>query len=191
MKLAWALLPVFLLAPAVATADEPTAPRQNPYSASSPPGAPVTIGAGPETARNVPDEGVVGRARELLNRARFLDEAAANDEKTANDLAARLPNLRIAAKAARDRAERAKDPDRDALLAKAEDLEAEVAVSEAELTLRKHTAVEDRRVARELRQRAVRLVREAPEESSLATACDPPYRFTADGRKIYRIECLR
>jgi hypothetical protein len=40
----------------------------------------------------------------------------------------------------------------------------------------------------------MRLVREpqaATEESSLAPNCDPPFRFTADGRKTYRIECLR
>jgi hypothetical protein len=196
MKRAWMLVPLFVLAPKAVRADEPS-----PYTASSPPGAP-TILTGPiaplpkpgvETRNSsTPDESVVGRARELLNRAKFLDEAAVADERVASDLAARLPTLRTAAKSARDRADRAKEPERDTLAARAEELEAELAVSEAEVAVRRRSALEDRRVARDLRQRAVRLVREAPvEDTTLASACDPPFRFTADGRKIYRIECLR
>ena len=47
-------------------------------------------------------------------------------------------------------------------------------------------------IARELRVRAVKLVREAPAtEEPTALACDPPFRYTPDGRKIYRIECLK
>ncbi len=173
-----------------ARADEPT----NPFAASSPPGAPVTIGTAPPSASAAQrpiaaEELVVGRAREMLMRARFLDEAATNDDKTAADIAARLPTLRTAAKGARDRADKAKDPEKDALVARAEDLEAELAVSEAELAMKKRSAAEDRRVARELRVRAVRLVRDGGDE--LASVCDPPFRYTADGRKIYRVECLK
>jgi hypothetical protein len=174
-----------------ARADEPT----KPYAASSPPGAPITIGAeagaaGSTGARSLAlEESVVGRAREMLLRARFLDEAATNDEKVATDIAARLPTLRVAAKGARDRADKAASAEKEGLVARAEDLEAELAVSEAELAMKRRAAAEDRRVARELRVRAVRLVREGQDEA--VSACDPPFRFTADGRKIYRVECLR
>jgi hypothetical protein len=171
----------------VARADEPA---PNPYAASSPPGAPVTLGTAPVQRSVSAEELVVGRARELLMRARFLDEAATTDDKTAADIAARLPALRIGAKGARDRADKAKDPEKDALVARAEDLEAELAVSEAELSMKKRSAAEDRRVARELRTRAVRLVREGGGDE-IVSACDPPFRYTADGRKIYRVECLK
>ncbi len=138
------------------------------------------------------DESPVAHARDLLARARLLDEAATSDEKTANELATRIPALRASAKAARDRADRAAGDDREALVSRAEDLEADLAVSEAEASAKRRSAVENRRVARELRARAVRTVREAPIDPPAPTAsCDPPYRFTADGRRIYRIECLK
>lgn len=127
----------------------------------------------------------------MLARARLLDEAATADEKAATELAARLPALRASAKAARDRADRAAGNDRETLVSRAEDLEADLAISEAETTSRRRSAVENRRVARDLRARAVRTVREAPADPPPASPCDPPYRFTADGRKIYRIECLK
>jgi hypothetical protein len=164
-------------------------PPANPYAASSPPGAPVTLSSDRTLTA---EESVVMRAREMLNRARFLDEAAVNDDKAAIDLATRLPNLRVAAKSARDRADRATGADKEALVSKAEDLEADLAISEAELAMKKRAAAEDRRVARDLRARAVRLVRDGALAEDLALgACDPPYRFTADGRKIYRVECLK
>jgi hypothetical protein len=159
-------------------ADEP-APRSPPFIGAKAP---------------ADEERAVSRARELLDRARFLDEAALAAEKTATDLTTRLPNLRIAAKAARDRASRAKaaDPERDNLLARAEDLEVDVAVSEAEVSVKRRVAVDNRRVARELRARAVRLVREgADDEPAPVSSCDPPFRYTQDGRKIYRVECLK
>jgi hypothetical protein len=128
----------------------------------------------------------------MLTRARFLDEAAAIDEKAATELANRLSSLRVAAKTARDKAERATPDERELLGARAEDLETDLVVSEAEVTFKRRTAVENRRVARELRARAVKLVREAPTfEDPTANACDPPFRFTADGRKSYRVECLK
>ena len=142
------------------------------------------------------EETAMSRARELLERARRLDDAAIADAKAAADLAARLPELRTDAKAARDRANRAdrgNAPDREILLAKAEDREAELAVSELEVSVKKRSAEEDRRVAHDLRQRAIRLVHDAPsdtDDSSVAT-CDPPFRYTSDGRKIYRVECLK
>jgi deoxyribodipyrimidine photolyase len=133
------------------------------------------------------------RARELLSRAKFLDESAAADDKAAVDLQQRLPALRATAKAARERATRATGSDQELLAAVAEDLEAEVVVSEAETVAKRRQAVENRHVARELRAKAVKLVREAPTEPSEATTakCDPPYRFTADGRKTYLFECLK
>lgn len=149
--------------------------------------APATWGvAVPTTGEDTP----VGRARDLLARARLLDEAAAADEKSASEIGMRLPALRASAKAARDRADHASGGDREPLVSRAEDLEADLAVSEAETTAKRQSALENRRVARELRTRAVRLVREAPSEPP-SSPCDPPYRFTADGRKIYRIECLK
>jgi hypothetical protein len=141
------------------------------------------------------EERVVARARELLDRARSLDEAAALDDKTAADVAARLPNLRIAAKAARDRVSRMKetDPNHESLLARAEDLEVDVAVSEAEASVKKRAAADDRRVARDLRARAMRVLRKGTldEEALSVGPCDPPFRYTWDGRKVYRIECLK
>jgi hypothetical protein len=152
------------------------------------PAAPATWGVTATTPST--DDTPVGRARDLLARARLLDEAAAADEKSANEIGTRLPTLRASAKTARDRADHASGNDRETLVSRAEDLEADLAVSEAEATAKRQSALENRRVARELRTRAVRLVREAPSEPP-SSPCDPPYRFTADGRKIYRIECLK
>lgn len=151
--------------------------------------APKTWGATHGTSEK--DESPVLRARDLLNRAKALDEAAVSDDKTVVDLTVRLPAMRLAAKVARDRADRA--PGDDALAAKAEELEAEVVVGDAEIAVRRKTAIENRRVARELRARAVRLVREgsSADESVASVSCDPPFSFTSDGRKIYRIECFR
>ena len=65
-------------------------------------------------------------------------------------------------------------------------------MSEAEVTFKRKTAADNRRVARELRVRAVKLVRDAPAaEDANTSACDPPFHYTADGRKVYRLECLR
>lgn len=150
-------------------------------------GAPAT-----GDTRPVPEESPVTRARDLLARARLLDEAATTDDKSAIEIAARLPTLRTTAKTARDRADRAFGPDRETLVSRAEDLEADLAVSEAEVTAKRRSAAENRRVARELRARAVQLVRDAPvEPQSTKPTCDPPYRYTADGRKVYRVECLK
>ncbi len=143
-------------------------------------------------ATSVTRDAPVTRARDMLTRARFLDEAATVDEKAALDLANHLGALRASAKVARERAEKATPEERELLGARAEDLETDVIVSEAEITFKRRTAAENRRVARELRMRAVKLVREAPAlEDSIANSCDPPFRFTNDGRKIYRVECLK
>jgi len=95
----------------------------------------------------------------MLTRARFLDEAATVDEKAALDLANHLAALRASAKVARERADKATPEERELLGARAEDLETDVIVSEAEITFKRRTASENRRVARELRMRAVKLVR--------------------------------
>jgi hypothetical protein len=142
------------------------------------------------------DDSPTGRARDLLNRARALDDAATSDERYAVDVAARLPALRIAAKVARDRADRATGDDKEALVAKAEDLETDVVISEAETVSKKKIAADHRRAAKDLRARALRLVKDGNAATSTSAAdhdlaCDPPYRFTSDGRKIYRIECLK
>lgn len=155
----------------------------------------ATWGGGVRTsldATSVSRDSPVTRAREILTRARFLDDAAATDEKNAADLASHLASLRAAAKTAREKAERATPEERELLGARADDLETDVIVSEAEISFKRRTAADNRRVARELRLRAVKLVREAPaEEAATASACDPPFRFTADGRKVYRVECLK
>ena len=150
----------------------------------------------PADATSVSRDSPVTRARELLTRSRFLDEAAATDDKAATELAGRLASLRAAAKAARDRADHATPDERELMGARADDLETDVIVSEAEVTFKRKTAADNRRLARELRGRAVKLVREAPsvEEATPAVydpLCDPPFRFTADGRKVYRVECLK
>lgn len=166
----------------------PAAPASTAAHAS-PPASSSSSSASPSST----DESPVARARDLLARARLLDEAALGDEKSAVEIAARLPALRATAKTARDKADRASGEDRETLVSRAEDLEADVAISEAETTAKKRAAVDNRRMARELRARAVRLVREAPVESpaNAGSPCDPPYRYTADGRKIYRVECLK
>jgi hypothetical protein len=163
-----------------------------------PPGTFATWGAGyangdadsTRATREVP----ALRARDLLFRARWLDETAAADEKSAADLSARLPALRAAAQATRQRAERARTTEeRELLSARAEDLETDVVVSESELSYRRRSAVDNRRMARDLRARAVRLAREpaSADDTALVAACDPPFRFSTDGRKIYRLECLK
>ena len=72
------------------------------------------VGSGRGRGRSVSDRSPpaasdtpVARARELLARAKFLDEAGSADDKAAVDLQQRLPALRAAAKAARERASRA------------------------------------------------------------------------------------
>ena len=99
----------------------------------------------------------VALARELLVRARRLDESATIDEKVAATLAAELPAKRTAAKLAREAADKAKDDQKAAAEARAEDLETDVIVSEAEVVARRNSASEDRRMAKDLRTRAVRL----------------------------------
>lgn len=172
-----------------AWAEQRCAPTPPPTSG----GALVTWGA-PSAPRAAGSRELapVAHARELLERARFLDEAATADERASAELDARLPALRASAATARERADRAPEGDRDVLAARAEDLEADVVVSEVEVISRRRSAAESRRVARELRARAVKLAREAPLDAKIATyACDPPYRFSPDGRKVYRIECFR
>ena len=182
-----------LFVPTIALADDPYGLASSSSSSSS--AALATWGGHASSlvdATSVTRDAPVTRARDMLMRARFLDEAATVDEKAALDLANHLGALRASAKVARDRADKATPEDRELLAARADDLETDVIVSEAEITFKRRTATENRRVARELRLRAVKLVREAPAfEDPTANACDPPFRFTNDGRKIYRVECLK
>lgn len=189
-----ALTFAFVLLPSrVAHADDPYGLA--PASAHS--GTTFATWGGPNNgpmadATSVARSSPVTRARDMLTRARFLDEAAAIDEKAATELAARLPSMRAAAKAARITADQASPDNRELLGARAEDLETDVIVSEAEVTFKRKTATDNRRVARDLRVRAVKLVRDAPaSDEASAQACDPPFHFTQDGRKVYRLECLR
>jgi hypothetical protein len=99
----------------------------------------------------------VALARELLVRARRLDESAAVDDKVAATLAAELPAKRTAAKLAREAADKATGDQKPAADARAEDIETDVIVTEAEITARRNAALEDRRMAKDLRARAVRL----------------------------------
>ncbi len=178
-----------LFVPTAALADDP-------YGLGSSSSSAITTWGGRTSslvdATSVTRDAPVTRARDMLTRARFLDEAAAVDEKAALDLANHLGALRASAKVARERADKATPEERELLGARADDLETDVIVSEAEITFKRRTASENRRVARELRLRAVKLVREAPAfEDPTANSCDPPFRFTNDGRKIYRVECLK
>ncbi|MBX3229939.1 MAG: hypothetical protein KIT84_26105 [Labilithrix sp.] len=187
MKLATILAAAVLFCASPALADGPCTPA---VAATWGTGATTaTTNAAASPALDSP----VARARDLLARARLLDEAASNDDKAAIELTARLPTLRASAKAARERADRATGDDRETLVAHAEELEADVIVSEAEVISRKRTAVDNRQTAAALRARAVHIVREPPPDatSQNGASCDPPFRFTADGRKIYRIECFR
>lgn len=118
--------------------------------------APVAIPA-EASAQDTYSASPVALARELLVRARRLDESATVDEKVAAGLAAELPGKRTAAKLAREAAAKATGEQRPAAEAKAEDLETDVIVSEAEITARRNAATEDRRMAKDLRVRAVRL----------------------------------
>jgi hypothetical protein len=111
----------------------------------------------PAYAQDTYSASPVALARELLVRARRLDESATVDEKVASTLAAELPAKRTAAKAARDAADKATIEQKAAADARAEDLETDVIVSEAEITARRNAATEDRRMAKDLRARAVRL----------------------------------
>src|SRR5262245_11264422 len=132
------------------------------------------------------DESPISRAHDLLTRAKLLDETTTSDEKSAAEITLRLPTLRTTAKIAHDRADKANGDDREALVSRAEDLEADLAVSKTETIAKKKSTADNRRAAHELRARAVRLVREAPTDpQGLGSPCDPPYRFTSDGRKIY------
>lgn len=148
------------------------------------------------------EESVVRHAREMVDRAKFLEEAAAVDEKAAWEIAKRIDDLRQRLRVAKDRVLAAKDTDRDkdALVAKAEEIDADLVVSEAEVITKRRAVIENRRVARDLRAAAVKMVKEAPidalrdsrggEPASLAWACNPPFSYDLSGRKIYRLQCL-
>jgi hypothetical protein len=193
MKRALLAAVVALFVPSMALADDPYG--LGPSAAA--PGRPTWGGHGgtsdaTSTSRR---DAPVTKAREMLTRARSLDEAAAIDEKAATELAAKLPALRIEAKAARDRAERATAEQRELLGTRAEDLETDVIISDAEVTFKRKTAAENRQLAHELRLRAVKVLREEPTPSAIydptGSSCDPPFRYTQDGRKVYRVECLK
>jgi hypothetical protein len=111
----------------------------------------------PAQAQDTYSASPVALARELLLRARRLDESATTDEKVAAALAAELPAKRTAAKVARDIANKAVPEQKAAADARAEDLETDVIVTEAEITARRNAASDDRRMAKDLRARAVRL----------------------------------
>lgn len=178
-----------LIVPATALADDPHARAQASSTLPTWGNAHTLYDPSPTPAAH---EAPVMRARQLLTRARHLDEAATADERAATELVAKLAALRTAAKAARDHAEKASVDDKEAFGARADDLETDVIVSEAEVTFKRKTAANNRRYARELRARAVMLATEAPlAEEPAALGCEPPFRFTPDGRKIYRIECLK
>lgn len=83
-----------------ATADEPAPPQPAESQAQ-----------GARTPAS--EERAVAKARELLERARFLDETATAEGKAVVDLDKRLPALRLAARAARDRVGRAREGDTD------------------------------------------------------------------------------
>lgn len=175
------------VAPCAARAEVPCPPSSGPSAVRAAPAAEPAV------------ESPVARARELLGRAKLLDEEALVDERVAADLDKRLPGLRDAAKAARAASERARPEAKDAALARAETLEADLAVSEIEVGARRRSAGENRRVARELRERAVRVARGEPPKVEparpplylpAASDCAPPYAFTPDGRKVYKLECL-
>lgn len=157
---------------------------------------PITTWGAPAGSSATPVlDSPVARARDLLARAKILDEQATSDEKTSAELAIRLPQLKASAKAAREKAEKAMGDERDAAVAHAEELEADVTVSEAEIISRKRTAADHRQTASMLRARALHIVRDGaadgPAVQQANANCDPPFRFTADGRKIYRVECFR
>lgn len=99
----------------------------------------------------------VALARELLLRARRLDDSATVDERVAAALTAELPAKRVAAKNARDAVSKASPEQLAAAEARADDLETDVIVTEAEIVARRNAASEDRRMAKDLRARAVRL----------------------------------
>lgn len=162
--------------------------------------APITTWGGTPASNSAAGSGVildspVARARDLLARAKILDEQATSDEKSSIELGIRLPQMKANAKAAREKAEKASGEERDAAVARAEELEADVTVSEAEIIAKKRTAADNRQTASMLRARALHVVREGAAEGPVVqqanAACDPPFRFTPDGRKIYRIECFR
>jgi hypothetical protein len=194
--------------PRTARADDPYNPS-DPWSGAGGASRGTTfstwgVGRAPTAdATSLSRDAPVTRAREMLLRARFLDEAAAVDEAAASVLVVRLASMRTSAKTAREKAEKATPEEREALGARADDLETDVVVSEADVGFKRRTAAENRRVARDLRLRAVRLVREAPaldkatadkttaDASIAAQSCDPPFRYAADGRKLYRLECLK
>jgi len=128
------------------------------------------------------------RARAMLVRAKALEESAAVDDRTAAELGARLPSLRLAAQAARDRAARAAKRERESLDAQVEAAEADVIVSEAEVDLRRRTAVDSRRAAHELRLLAVRIARPvATEEPDAGPPCEPPSQL--EDRRRHSIDC--
>lgn len=157
------------------------------------PAARTTWGT-PESERGENLETPPSRARSMLARARFLDEAAGAEERIARDLTAALPAKRTAATAARAKVAHGPPEFKDVFTADAENLEAELAVSEAEIDFRKRLASEDRAIARDLRVRAVRVARDAmggPTSDALATSCDPPFYYSGDGLKKYRMECFR
>jgi hypothetical protein len=104
----------------------------------------------------------VTQARDMLTRAKQLDEVAKTAEREVITLEQRLPGLRTSAEAARKRAKNGEQ----ALVAEAENLEADLIVSEAEVASKRKASIEARETAHTLRSHAVRLVIVAPPAKS-------------------------
>jgi hypothetical protein len=179
-------------APFVARADGPCTPQPPAPQAST-----QRVNA-PAPAPEV-EESPIARARDLLAHAKILDDAATSDERVAAELERKLGVMREGARLARIQVDRAKPVDRDAALARAETLEADLVVSEIEIASRRRAASDNRKSALDLRERAVRAAKGEPQREAPRTPplylptqaeCTPPFVYAPDGRKIYKLECL-
>jgi len=148
-----------------------------------------------------PDGSALAQARDLIARARVLDEVAASEEKLAVELAKKVAAQRSEVKRLRHAA--TFRPEKDALTDRADAIEAELLVNELDIEEQKHAAAEHHRSARELREHAVDVVRGRvayvvhrhrdpllPMYIPADWECSPPYTLQPDGRRLYKHECL-
>jgi hypothetical protein len=164
-----------LCAPSVARADgfDPFSPR--------------TVSPAPHEMAVGVDESPIERAHDLLHRAKLADDAALLQERTSAEIDKRIGPLREQALAARKLSEKATGTDRDAAIATAEQLEAEIAVIDIERSTRMKQAAELRKNARAMREKAVAVIKgedkpaavAAPAPAAAPRQCRPPF-FCAD-----------
>jgi hypothetical protein len=151
------------------------------------PFTPRTVSPAPNDTQIAADDSPIERAHDLLRRAKLADDAALLQERTSAEIDKRIGPMRDQAAAARKLADKTTGIDHDAAIANAEQLETEIAVVDIERATRKKQAIELRKNARAMREKALAVIKGEDKPAAVATPttttatrkCGPPF-FCAD-----------